>query len=193
MNHDGPVVSLGALAAAMLPAHVGRPEFPPVAALASYFDDSKNGRIYDVAGYVSHVEVWDSDFVPAWRRVIDGAPHRVSEFKASDCRQGRGEFENWTQGERRQFTKDLVSVLVETCPNEHLVGMANVVLLPGGGQSKKARKAIEDLGMLMCITLAMHDLLDLAKKVFLAAPPSDADEVQIVFDEQACRWAGPMK
>jgi|SRR5579859_3522260 len=102
--------SLGPLTDAIRPLYVGRP-YPLVTALVGYFDDSREGGIFAVAGYLADVETWDSVLTPEWWSTLHSMPRRVSEFKASDCRQGVEEFKLWPQEERIELTTKLVSVL----------------------------------------------------------------------------------
>lgn len=165
---------------ALLPLYVGRKSLPPVTALVGYFDDSKSGDgIVVVAGYVGHLDTWDEIFAPAWQKVLDSAPHKLSEFKTSDCRQGFGEFKPpWTRPERDDLTKKVVGVITDVCPQETVIGMANAVIVPTSDDAEW-RKAAEDFAFEMCMRLTILDALEIAGR-FLGVE----GEVQLVFDNQ---------
>ena len=106
--------ALGPVGRAILPLHVGR-GLPPVVALVCYFDESFDEQIHVVGGYLADVDLWDRVFAPKWNEIIANAPHPITEFKASDCRNGRREFASpGTKKERDQITIELVSVIRDT-------------------------------------------------------------------------------
>jgi hypothetical protein len=79
------------------------------------------------------MEMWDDVFSPAWRTVIEAAPHKLTEFKASDCRQGQGEFSaqnGWTRPERDALTSDLVGLLGAIDGPIAPIGYSAVVAFP---------------------------------------------------------------
>src|SRR6266568_5981176 len=106
------------------PLYLGRQgRLPPVVAIAGYFDDSHEGDIYAVAGYLGRVDIWDERFTPDWWDVLNRMPRRLSEFKASDCRHGDGEFSGWSQDERDNLTEHLVNLIVDTGTYPDLFGL----------------------------------------------------------------------
>ncbi|MEX2110258.1 MAG: DUF3800 domain-containing protein [Gemmatimonadaceae bacterium] len=148
--------------------------------ISSYFDDSRHGGIYVMAGYIGNVEMWDRVFTPAWQEVLDAAPHPLTEFKASDCRQRKGEFTNWTREECDDLTKALVAVIVEACPYEWLVGVANAIVFPRYHHVPIVGKQIHDLGVLFALRLTLADSLEIGTPL----ATHDNDEFQPIFDNQ---------
>jgi hypothetical protein len=105
--------------------------------MVGYFDDSRYayekaglGSLCVIAGYVAQQEVWDREFIPRWTAALQAAPHPISEFKTSDCRQRTGEFAGWTREECDSLTKTLVGIITDHCPPKSLHGVAAVVELP---------------------------------------------------------------
>jgi hypothetical protein len=105
--------------------------------LVAYFDDSRYsyedarfGSLCVIAGYVAQQEVWETEFIPRWTAALKGAPHPISEFKTSNCRQRTGEFAGWTREECDSLTKALVDIITDQCPPKSLHGVSAVVELP---------------------------------------------------------------
>lgn len=93
-------------------------------ALSCYLDDSKNENegIFVLAGYMGTSDEWDGRFAPAWKRLINEAPHPITEFRASSCRHGTGEFKSengWTKQERKNLTIRAVDAIAE----QHIIGV----------------------------------------------------------------------
>lgn len=150
-------------------------------AVAAYLDESKNIQegIFAVAGYLSMVNQWDRSFAPAWARVIKSAPHRIKEFKASDCRQMCGEFEPpWTREQCNELTEQLVSVVVgPAIPN--LVGIGAAVAIERFAElNEEAREKWERFAYLLCCGIVSDAVFQLSEKYV------EDDTVQIIFDEQ---------
>lgn len=165
--------------AELRPLYPGR-VIPPVVAFAAYFDESKsrNAGILTIAGYLASVESWDSHFVPRWDSVIAGAPQPISEFKASDCRNERGEFKGWTCQERDGLTADLVSTIIDE-PRHQIMGIgASVIVDYGHIRSTVLKKKLERFAYLWCVALAVRIALVFVKRHI------GNDHVQIVFDEE---------
>lgn len=149
-------------------------------AVAAYFDDSRRGGIWAVAGYMGHVTMFENVFAPEWKKALDEAPHPLSEFKTSACRQRLGEFAVWDRRECDDLTARLVSVITEACPYSEIVGYGAAVVLPEiPSREKGRRKMFEDLSYFLCMRLVVHDVL-YANKGFLR----DDGEVQVIFDTQ---------
>jgi hypothetical protein len=151
-----------------------------VAAIAAYFDDSKNVRegIFAVAGYLSFTDQWDQLFAPEWSRIIKSAPHPIKEFKASDCRQMCGEFAPpWTRHECDAITEQLVSVIVgPALPN--VVGIGAAVAIDRFGELQEdARQRWERFAYLLCCGVVTDAVFQLSEDYI------KDDTVQIVFDE----------
>lgn len=97
--------------------------------LACYFDDSGDEQIHVVGGYLANLEVWDDLLAPAWNDALRTGPRPISEFKASDCRNGVGEFgPPWTREDRQKLMVDLVSILTEM---PLLAGVSSAFFWPG--------------------------------------------------------------
>ena len=129
-------------------------------AFACYLDESFRGRNYSVAGYLGTLDVWDRVFTPAWNKVLSAAPHRLSEFKASDCRQRQGEFKGWTKADCDALTAELISVIIT---QTDAVGISTVVRFPGviapGPDDSAQRHYIEHVGYRMAIGTCFYDML----------------------------------
>src|SRR6185437_3722504 len=126
--------------------------------------------------------MWDTVFAPVWSEALASAPHPLSEFKAADCRHARGEFKGWTNGERVDLMTSLVSVIVGDCPRDNIAGFATAVVLPPSPPNRKWRRELDELGMILCASGAIHDSLEVAQNMLDSANADD--EVQIIFDEQ---------
>ncbi|MET0396772.1 MAG: DUF3800 domain-containing protein, partial [Longimicrobiaceae bacterium] len=140
--------------------YVGRHKPEWTVALSAYFDDSRqysNGLGYHaIGGYVATTDFWDTEFSPRWKRLIDSAPHKIGEWKTSDCRGGYGEFselEGWTIEERRKFTVQVVDELL-SYPYLSIVGFGAVVVMPTHEDEKEAKRFEEHalrLGLLFIV------------------------------------------
>ncbi len=101
----------------------------PVAIITCYCDESFVDEFFVVAGYLGWNSVWDRDFHPAWKGVIDFAkPQPITQFAAADCRHASGEFKGW---DKKTDCVRLVSDLVSVIERHDMVGFASVVILPG--------------------------------------------------------------
>lgn len=167
------------------PLYLGKDRLPPVVALAAYFDESRNFRernehdygIVAVAGYMAPVEMWDESFTPAWRRVLDAAPHPIREFKAADCRHGKGEFAKWSRSDRNDLTRDLVSVIGD--PAHALVGFGAAVLMQEVVfTSRMKQRDRERTAYYWCTSRILGDAITRSEQ-FLGE-----DHLQCVFDEE---------
>jgi hypothetical protein len=154
-------------------------KLPPVVAIAAYFDDSKNrDGLIAMGGYLGPVEMWDSQFTPQWERAIKGAPHPIREFKASDCHNGKKEFDlPWTRAERVELTTNLVSVVVDQAVPVLGIGAATKVDY-SKATDQKARRKLDRWGYLWCLVSVVRTSLNFAHQ-FLGD-----DHIQFVFDEQ---------
>jgi hypothetical protein len=163
MSPAGRYDSLGLLGRLLLPVNLDR-EFDSVVALACYFDESSKGRNYAVAGYLGTVDVWAHVFSPAWSRVIADAPHKISEFKQSDCRNKRNEFDDrygWTDAKHIELTSRLVSVLIDS---SNAIGFSMVVRFPGivadgNTETQEQRNLVERVGYRMAVQTCLYDIL----------------------------------
>lgn len=165
----------------IVPLHVGRP-LPSVVALSAYFDESKNGGVYAVAGYLGTVPTWDRLFSPKWSQIISNAPKPISEFKAADCRHRTGEFRDWTKEECTGLTTQCVDLLVdETMPNLFGLGCAIDVDALIEIFKNAPRNNIESMAHLMCVSAVVYDVLRLTEMKLEAI---GNDVVHVIFDEQ---------
>ena len=151
-----------------------------MAVLGCYVDESfeTGGGAYTLACYVGNVAMWDGAFTPAWKRVLDEAPHRISEFKASDCRQGTGEFRGWSPEERKQLMERLVTVITEKTPEDGLLGYGAVTVFPGY-TTPEHYKAADRAGFEMSLMNLVGTVIKVGQPVL-----GPGDKLQIVFDNR---------
>jgi hypothetical protein len=149
-----------------------------VTALVGYFDDSRNddNGLLVLAGYLAPIDAWDMSFAPQWRQALDAAPHLLSEFKASDCRHGIGEFKSWTYEERLTMTQRLVSLIVN--PQHRLYGIGCAVLTPRM-QDRKQKRRNETFSYHICVNTIMAHALFAARKF------PNSSSMQFFLDAQA--------
>jgi hypothetical protein len=157
-------------------------ELPPVIALACYIDESTRGRFFSVAGYLGTVDFWDRIFTPEWTKALASAPRPLSEFKASNCRQKRGEFLGWSQEECDSLVKSLISVLVRT---RSIMGFASVlrlpgVVAPGFPDTKRQRVLVERCGYKGGAFACLYDSIQYGTQFF----SPDIEYVQPIADER---------
>lgn len=99
--------------------------------LTAYFDDSREYRdgwgLHAIAGYLATTEFWESDFAPRWKQLLDSAPHKISEWKTSDCRSGKGEYRDWARQELNAFTVKAVDAILHY-PYGSVIGFGTVYL-----------------------------------------------------------------
>ena len=163
----------GPVSHALLPLYVGR-EFPLVTALSVYLDESAEGGTYAIAGYVGPLSTWDEMFSPCWARVLLDAPHRITEFKASDCRQLRGEFTGWSRHEADALTRDLVSVLLDDNCSPRIAGVGMAALFPS--QAGTPKKSIGNAIHMACLRNVIAEAMVLSEGI------AKGDKVQFVCD-----------
>lgn len=169
------------------PFYLGGRKLPHVVALAAYFDDSyrydrasgdPRKGICVMAGYIAPVEVWDEVFTPTWREIIETAPHKIREFKASDCRQGKKEFAApWTASERLELMSNLVSTIAGWPPLKIIGVGAATVLDFGQVRSEKERRALIRFGYLWSFSMVSAICIRTAGHIL------GEDNFQPVFDE----------
>ncbi len=156
----------------------GRYSLPPVVAVAAYFDDSRKGGIYAVAGYVGLVDVWDDAFAPVWNATIKQAPYPITEFAASDCNSGMAEFRPpWTKEQRDGLTVNLVSHIVDQ-HMPHIMGIGAAVTLPNFLDNEAQRAKWERYAYLLCAGTVVSHVAVLCRRMLAQ------DSVLFVFDEQ---------
>jgi hypothetical protein len=143
---------------------------------AIYIDDSRDGGFYVLAGYVAPADSWGGFFASEWRHVLNSVREPITEFKASDCEQGRGSFRGWSREERTALADQFVEVLTE--PHSQLSGLACAVLVPRG-RALKLRHAFERLSYSVCLTTLIGESLKVVREV------TDCDKLHIYLDEQA--------
>jgi hypothetical protein len=146
-----------------------------VVSLVAYFDDSyTEDASFALGGYIASVEAWDLAFSPDWFSVLRAAPHPLSEFKASNCRNQRGEFEGWSRAECDALTKRLIGVIVDRKYHGAMVGIGSAVLVAGS-----VSREIKEFGYLWCAGNVMVTALRWA-----AGSSLPIDDVHFVFDRQ---------
>lgn len=100
-------------------------------ALTAYFDDSREYRdgwgLHAIAGYLATTEFWDFEFTPRWKQLLDSAPHKISEWKTSDCRSGKAEYRGWSREELNAFTVQAVDAIADL-PYGSVIGFGTVYL-----------------------------------------------------------------
>lgn len=164
----------------LLPLYWGRKRLPPVVALAAYFDESdeRTPGILTVAGYVARVESWDQLFTPAWRAMLDAAPHPLTEYKHSDCRQGKREFAPpWTQGERDALTIQAVETILDLNRQDWVMGFgAGLFLDYPMLDSDERRQGFAEFALGRCFAMLLNHLLRWVE------PMLGDDPLQLIFD-----------
>jgi len=154
-----------------------------VAVFRGYFDASRRTNVADrggvlaIGGYLASVDVWDRYFDPRWRAALCKSPAPIKEFKASDCRCGWGDFENWTKQERDDLEARVVGIL-EAC-GEHgvMMGLGTAIEVPYSSDTEMRRR-LEGYGYIMCVGQIIHNTLNWAAKL------SPGDGVQFIFDRE---------
>jgi len=157
-----------------------------VVTLSAYFDESfdEAGFVYTLAGYIGPVDMWDGEFAAPWNDAINSAPHKISEFKTSDCRQGAEEFSGdlgWTKDERTALTKKMVSVIADRTPEDGIIGYSASVVFPGKAAIKEDYRKTEEIGFQIGLIAVMHWAMRLANDVL--AKPS-GERFQLVLDHK---------
>lgn len=141
-----------------------------------YIDDSRDGGLFVLGGYMAPSDSWSGSFTPAWHRTLEGGRRPVPEFKASDCRHGVRSFKEWSSEERTALTSRLVTVLVE--PRNRVFGVACAVLVPRAHELR-LRHAFESLSYVVCLTTLIAESLKTTKRAV------DCDSLHVYLDEQA--------
>lgn len=149
----------------------GRPTW--VTVLAAYFDDSRGEGLHAIAGYLGVLDVWGGPFATAWQAMLDGAPHkehvkpdRPFEFKASDCRQGFGNFLKvekggwWTAAERDAIYRQAAGIIAEVAfPT--MYGVGAVMRIPKQA-SNEAEERFQRFALVQCLADVVATVLMLA-------------------------------
>lgn len=143
---------------------------------ALFIDDSKDGGLFALGGYLAPRDSWTNSFTPAWRRAIESGRQPVPEFKASDCRQGVRSFREWSDKERTALTSQLVAVLID--PQNRTYGIGCAVLVPRAHELRQ-RHAFEELSYSVCLTTLLAGALKVVKRA------ADCDSLHVYLDEQA--------
>jgi hypothetical protein len=157
-----------------------------VTALAAYFDESKSEGVVTIAGYLGTVSDWNDRFIPAWQdRVLDQSPRPIREYKAANCRHGRGEFTDWTQQERTALTTSCVDIIVDNATLLNIVGIGAVVAVRDmndvdavPASSSRRSPDIQGFAYCMCFWFVMEAALRLAE------PHLGTDRLLLVFDDE---------
>jgi hypothetical protein len=72
------------------------------AMLTAYFDDSGDGEVAVVAGYLSSVKMWE-EFGDKWTKFLQ--KNNVNQMHRSQLESFKGEFEGWIPDQRTEFVK----------------------------------------------------------------------------------------
>jgi uncharacterized protein DUF3800 len=97
-----------------------------------YIDESALGRysdqtrLYVVAGWVGTADAWRV-LEAKWQKRIRATRPRISEFKAADCAQQRGEFASYSQRKATRLSLRLGEIIAET----DIRGAATIMLMLG--------------------------------------------------------------
>lgn len=159
-----------------------------MAALVLYIDDSIQGFIYSLGAYIAPLEAWRV-LEAKWRAAIAGAPHRIREWKTSDCRHGNGEFSSkdhgWTKQQRDEFTRQIISIVRDTGAHRDMIGMAGITLMNGNifTNTEADRIRFEQTGF----KSSVYQLATLIFGVVQFMFGNDDHEVAIVFDKGKLR------
>lgn len=152
----------------------------PLSEHVCYFDDSFDEQIHVVGGYLAPSEIWEQVFAPAWRKVIDDAPHPITEFKSSGSRLRRGEFSSWTVEEVEGLTAQLVSVILST---PLYAGVSAAFIWPGNPDptsprvTRWRRQAARE-GYKQCIRFCLGNALSLSNHL------PETEKIRLVFDKR---------
>ncbi len=152
--------------------------------LTLYLDESFTDRTCVVAGYLGLATMWHDSFDPKWREAMAGAPRKLTEFKASDCRQRRGEFQGWHKDECDSVTQQVVSVIADACVPGDLVGFGGAIVYPAA-PTPPHRRRIQQHGFLNCLIACLSDALDVAAGFSSATGDGT---VSIVLDKRKGFW-----
>jgi uncharacterized protein DUF3800 len=172
--------SQGALREAVRPIFLGGRRVPRIMTVAVYCDDSflSGGPVYSFGAYLSDLDTFDHILAPKWKQAIIEAPHKISEFKTSDCRQGSGEFSGWTREQRGELTRRVVSIITEDTPSEGLIGYGSVVVSPGSWSGADG-DAMDHNGFGVCFLDTLQWASVVARNVL-----DDGERLQLVFDKK---------
>lgn len=122
--------------------------------LIGYFDDSVDGDLVCMAGYVSTAEKWE-EFERRWKQVL--AKYGISFFHMKEYAHRVGEFSSWPEERRISLMKELV-VVIQDCV---LYGVA-VAISAKDYESElpsELKKFLRDpyyLAVYSCLTQSLH-------------------------------------
>ena len=175
----------GPLSRALLPAYVGRP-FPRMTVVTGYFDDSRNGNIVAIAGYMSALDHWDGMFAPTWAAFVDDPswPSPMGEFKTADCRGGYGKFASWPREERDRCFRRAVEIIGTSFPAGDIFGIGIALELPQSWD-QGIRERFLFFAYMTCLGHVINNVLHLCEYA-LIDPKS---EIQFILDDQP-KWKG---
>ncbi|MCI0596779.1 MAG: DUF3800 domain-containing protein [candidate division Zixibacteria bacterium] len=92
-----------------------------MALFQAYFDESGTNAgspIVVLAGFIGNLARWEK-FNQKWLKILQ--PAGIKIFHATDCFNGRREFEGWLEETRRPFIEDLIGVIKNIRPITYLV------------------------------------------------------------------------
>lgn len=120
---------------AIRPLYAGRPKPYWLVALSAYIDDSRenwNGwSFHAIAGYLGTTAMWERGFSPRWKRLIESAPKKIEEYKASDVRRAgkKGSvFEAWGPAEAEAYSRRAIEELIDS--RYRMFGVGAVIVTP---------------------------------------------------------------
>lgn len=165
----------------MATAYVGRklPEW--VLVVGCYLDDSRGERREAIAGYLAPLGVWDHRFTPMWREFLASAPHKLTEYNASDARSKRGDFapcSGWTEEEVRKYAVRAVRTLGDTSRVPELYGLGVATITPKT-EHDADQKAWENEVYVSCFYILLFHVV-----AFLRRWRPSVTRLQVVHDEQ---------
>jgi len=142
---------------------------------------SRGERRNAIAGYLGPLEVWDRQFTPAWKRLIDAAPHPISQFNAAECKNRWKEFSQkngWTKEEACAYGIRAVHTLCNTDLAFPLFGFGCATIIPRTNDEGDA-KAWDQLGLIYCFSAILVNVLKCCQYRW-----PDVTEVQFVHHQQ---------
>src|SRR5438128_7373 len=90
-------------------------DLPGVVVVGVFMDESDDDvSVFTLAGWLASKPTGWKDIIPAWKAMVEEAPHPISEFHMTDIAQRAGEFaddKGWTQPERDALVKRAADIL----------------------------------------------------------------------------------
>ena len=145
-------------------------------ALTCYLDESIRENVHVVAGYLAPDELWTDTFVPDLTDLLRSfslPSSPLTEFKARDCAERRGEFKDIPERDRRALTDSVADILIEMGHTGRLLGVAAVMVHPGvvdvrgmpRAAGRRARHTMEKHGYGYSLGWCLYDALRVGAQV----------------------------